>query len=182
MGLLDGIIPTAVKTVKDDSDDAKLNALLSEVKVMAYVGNHKNVTQLLGVQLVDLRKGNIFVAVEYCSLGSLKDYLTKQSDELGTSISFDKSQDYIEPPSFVKPLSRHELLRWCHQVSGAMEFLGSKKIIHGDLATRNVLLDSNFVAKVSDFGLSRRMFNNYKQSVVGSGVSTCTFSCILFIH
>ncbi|XP_035711202.1 fibroblast growth factor receptor 3 [Folsomia candida] len=168
MGLLDGIIPTAIKTVTDDSDDVKLNALLSEVKVMAFVGSHTNVTQLLGVQLVDLRKGLVYVAVEYCSLGSLKEYLTKHSNELGTSGSFYKFQDYVDRPNFVQPLFLYELLRWCHQVSNAMEFLGSKKIIHGDLAARNVLLDNNFVAKVSDFGLSRQMFNNYKQSVVGS--------------
>ena len=41
-----------------------------------------------------------------------------------------------------------------------MDFLDKKHIHHGDLAARNVLLTETLVAKISDFGLSRRLYTH----------------------
>ena len=35
-----------------------------------------------------------------------------------------------------------------------------RQIVHGDLATRNVLLDEHFQARISDFGLAKQLYNN----------------------
>ena len=41
-----------------------------------------------------------------------------------------------------------------------MDFLTQKHIYHGDLATRNVLLTDTLDAKISDFGLSKRLYSD----------------------
>ena len=43
-----------------------------------------------------------------------------------------------------------------------MEFLIERHIYHGDLAARNVLLTETLTAKISDFGLAKRLYQNYK--------------------
>ena len=45
-----------------------------------------------------------------------------------------------------------------------MDYLASKGIYHGDLATRNVLLTDSLDVKISDFGLSRRLYTDLKKA------------------
>ena len=53
-----------------------------------------------------------------------------------------------------------------------MQFLEENKIVHGDLATRNILLHKEKkIAKVADFGLSRSLYASVEDlATVSSGL------------
>jgi len=52
-------------------------------------------------------------------------------------------------------ISSKQQIKWMIDICSGMAVLAASNIIHRDLATRNCLLSSDFVAKISDFGLSR---------------------------
>ncbi|OXA45199.1 Vascular endothelial growth factor receptor 1 [Folsomia candida] len=53
----------------------------------------------------------------------------------------------------------NKLLSWCFQITRGMNYLTGKKVVHGDLACRNVLLADMNTVKITDFGLSRQLHN-----------------------
>ena len=50
-----------------------------------------------------------------------------------------------------------------------MDYLASKKVMHGDLACRNFLLAADNVVKICDFGLAKNIYktNNYQKKSDG---------------
>ena len=57
---------------------------------------------------------------------------------------------------------------WCVQISDALEYVESRKVVHRDIAARNVLVAGDgATAKLSDFGMSRFLTADYYRLVDG---------------
>ncbi|CAG7718410.1 unnamed protein product [Allacma fusca] len=159
-GTIDGET-VAVKTVKAGAGKQHLHYLLSEIKILSYLGSHENLVELRGAYTKQLISGFAYIFLEYCALGNLEDYLRKSIMHCRQ-----RNQGYVKFHQVEKKLiTLKDLFDWSIQIAAAMEYLSEKKVIHGDLAARNVLLSNDGVAKVTDFGLSRRRNYEYVKCV-----------------
>ncbi|XP_026765009.2 LOW QUALITY PROTEIN: vascular endothelial growth factor receptor 1 [Galleria mellonella] len=68
--------------------------------------------------------------------------------------------DYIYDSRNPRPLTSRDLLAWAFQIARGMEYLASRKVLHGDLAARNILLADDNIVKICDFGLARSIYKN----------------------
>jgi serine/threonine protein kinase len=101
----------------------------------------------------------IWMLLEFCANGDLKNFLVEKREQF--KASFEQNE-----PFNVDNLNSRLLLRWAFDIVKGMEYLSLKRIMHGDLATRNILLgsgggednDQHLAAKISDFGLSKSMY------------------------
>jgi serine/threonine protein kinase len=100
--------------------------LIKEAVIMAQL-DHPHLTKLVGINWTNKVK----IVTPLRPLGCLKNFLRQH-------------QNQLEPK---------ELILYCYQISSAMEYLASKKIIHRDLATRNVLVKRRDHVEITDFGL-----------------------------
>ncbi len=61
--------------------------------------------------------------------------------------------------------------------SKGLEFLEEKKVVHGDIAARNILLAYGKIAKISDFGLAKKLYQY--TSVIKEEVKKLTSTFVL---
>ena len=144
----------AVKSINSAATDNDLMDLLHEIKIMSYVQPHINLVSMIGSCKCDLEtNGDLWLLIEFCQYGDLKNYLIK-------------NEAAIINGNFNDPINSRCLLKWAYDVAKGMNYLSENRIMHGDLAARNILLDENPlqqgspVAKVADFGLSKKFYDN----------------------
>ncbi|XP_055740580.1 ephrin type-A receptor 7 isoform X4 [Salvelinus fontinalis] len=119
----------AIKTLKVGYSEKQRRDFLCESSIMGQF-DHPNVVHLEGVVT---RGKPVMIVIEYMENGSLDAFLRKHDGQF-TVI---------------------QLVGMLRGIAAGMRYLSDMGYVHRDLAARNVLVNSNLVCKVSDFGLSR---------------------------
>jgi hypothetical protein len=120
----------AVKIAKPSNDVEVFKAVLSEVKIMIYLGHAQNVVNLLGVCTQDIRKRKLHMILELCEKGSLLNFLRRSklnfvnlSSDF-TTVAADFGQD--SPQSIVT--TTLDLIRWSGEIANGMSYLAIKGV------------------------------------------------------
>ncbi|XP_068934374.1 ephrin type-A receptor 8 [Petaurus breviceps papuanus] len=122
-------MPVAIKALKAGSSERQRRDFLSEASIMGQF-DHPNIIHLEGV----VTRGRLaMIVTEYMENGSLDSFLRTHDGQF-TIV---------------------QLVGMLRGVGAGMRYLSDLGYVHRDLAARNVLVNSQLVCKVSDFGLSR---------------------------
>uniref|UniRef100_A0A914VH99 Protein kinase domain-containing protein n=1 Tax=Plectus sambesii TaxID=2011161 RepID=A0A914VH99_9BILA len=151
-------------------------ALKDELSIFAHLqsssaGGHENVLKLLGA--ITTIKTDFCLLTEYCEYGSMDRFLQTKwenrdfKDELVFDGNENKQVWKIQRDSNWGEdfrsrrenglITTSDLLWFALQIARGMQYLTDMKVIHRDIAVRNVLLKLDFTLKVADFGLSRKL-------------------------
>ena len=149
----------AIKSIKGGhANELELDSLLSEIEMMMNVPPHLNLVSMVAMNLSEFETtGNIWLLMEFCGYGDLKNYLMKNKQKILAGNERDA-------------INSRCLIKWAYNIASGMQFLAEREIMHGDLAARNILLSENLsqgkypVAKVADFGLAKN-FEDYAMYV-----------------
>ncbi|XP_068111575.1 proto-oncogene tyrosine-protein kinase receptor Ret [Hyperolius riggenbachi] len=148
-----GYTTVAVKMLKESASQSELRDLLSEFNLLKQV-NHPHVIKLYGACTQD---GPLYLIVEYAKYGSLRSFL-RESRKVGPSSGdSNRNSSYLDNPD-ERALTMGDLISFAWQISRGMQYLAEMKLVHRDLAARNVLVAEGRKMKISDFGLSRDVY------------------------
>ncbi|XP_075891323.1 ephrin type-B receptor 4b-like isoform X2 [Nelusetta ayraudi] len=124
----------AIKTLKGGYTEKQRRDFLSEASIMGQF-QHPNIIHLEGVITTSCP---VMILTEFMENGALDSFL-RMNDGQFTTI---------------------QLVGMLRGIAAGMKYLSDMSYVHRDLAARNILVNSNLVCKVSDFGLSRFLTEN----------------------
>lgn len=124
----------AIKTLKGGYTDKQRRDFLSEASIMGQF-HHPNIIHLEGIITASCP---VMIITEFMENGALDSFL-RVNDGQFTPI---------------------QLVGMLRGIASGMKYLSEMSYVHRDLAARNILVNSNLVCKVSDFGLSRFLQEN----------------------
>ncbi|XP_063990673.1 tyrosine-protein kinase receptor torso isoform X2 [Diachasmimorpha longicaudata] len=189
-------IDVAVKMLRDCPSPEDVKNFQHEMMVMRSAGKHPNIVSLIGCCTSEIKP---LLVVEYCSKGDLQTYLRNiwksliegslhceakcklinersralpspeyenNQETVVSNMLYDMQQDVLNA---TEDITGADLLRFAMQIANGMKFLSLNRIVHRDLAARNVLVCGDRTVKISDFGLSRDIYQDSVYKKQGDG-------------
>ena len=137
----------ALKVSRTNEMNEKLrDKLITELQIHSKV-RHANIVQFYRAFSV---QDNTYIALELCTNGTLKEMLGNRGR-----------------------ISMPETRRFGLQLCGALHYLHSKRVIHRDIKTANILLDDQMNIKLADFGLAAVLVTDEEMGEVKRRVTVC---------
>lgn len=116
------------KNITEKDPKKFIDLLQREITILQSL-NHQNIVKMIDVSQTS---NNIYIFLEFCNGGSLKDYIKKKGGYL----------------------SEKEAIIFFKELCEAFKIMVEKQIIHRDIKPENVMINNDQV-KISDFGFSR---------------------------
>nr|XP_032641544.1 receptor tyrosine-protein kinase erbB-3 [Chelonoidis abingdonii] len=129
-------IPVSIKVIEDRSGRQTFHAITDHMLAIGSL-DHAYIVRLLGI----CPGTQLQLVTQLLPLGSLLDYVRKNRDAIGPQL----------------------LLNWCVQVAKGMYYLEEHRMVHRNLAARNILLKSPNQVQVADFGIADLLYPDDKK-------------------
>uniref|UniRef100_A0A8C3NSQ8 Receptor protein-tyrosine kinase n=1 Tax=Geospiza parvula TaxID=87175 RepID=A0A8C3NSQ8_GEOPR len=129
-------IPVSIKVIQGWSGQQSFHAVTDHMLAIGSL-DHSYIVRLLGI----CPGPQLQLVTQLLPLGSLLDYVRKNRGAISPQL----------------------LLNWCVQVAKGMYYLEEHRMVHRNLAARNVLLKSPSQAQVADFGIADLLYPDDKK-------------------
>ncbi|NWI47384.1 STYK1 kinase, partial [Picathartes gymnocephalus] len=139
-----------LKALQDPASLQKVKDFLGRIKFHQNLGCHENLVELVGCCVDQLP---LYMIMEDVSLGDLLTFL------------WTCRRDVMAMDGVPYDLTERQVYEIGRQVAAALAYLEEKKLFHGDIAARNVLLHHNFTAKLCGLGLTYESHTRAASSV-----------------
>ncbi|XP_055902181.1 tyrosine-protein kinase-like otk [Eupeodes corollae] len=147
------ILVKALNKIKDETACQEFKRQIEMFRAIS----HKGVVKLFGLCR---EKDPHYLVLEYTDWGDLKQFLLATAGKANTATTASGQNGASGAVAgSIPPLKTGQILAVAYQIARGMDAIYRARYIHKDLATRNCIISSDFIVKVSYPGLSKDKYN-----------------------